>query len=1040
MNKYNIDICLLCEIFNFADDNSNARFINHNILMKKRSNNSFGGVAIMVSKHISITQVPFSSSLEVIICETKNLSKNLTLASVYVPQSVKAKQLEIEMKKLLIFLDTKQNVILGGDFNARSQSFGDSINSPRGNSIRALIDDSGFHPLNDGNITFKASLVDPHCHGSVLDLTFTNTFLNMEWNVMQSTIGAQAIKQFQKDVKIAKRKSFVEKTEELNNIPGTKSFFRFINACRSSSSHNTHSKWNPNNNLAFLEHLKGQATCQITLPNFTMDDPFTNAELLAVLLNKTKSSAAGPDNISYEMLRSLSTTAKHSLLLAFNNLWKQCVIRDSWRQIRIAPIPKVNKDLDNFTNFRPIALISVLVKTINLMLKERITNFLSENNILPMRSYAYRKHRSASCCINDLLHAITVAKEANCKVTLVTLDISRAYDCVKLDTLHATLGELNMPLHWTSWIYEFLRHRVLILGNSKIDIFNGLPQGSCLSPLLFNIYTLKLHQIADEDTQIFQFADDFVIMSTHRDFDTSVHRLQNKLNLFHDISKSLNLHINYQKTAALYMAKGTKRNVSVFFNNNPIMNVNCFKFLGRYIKNSLSLKEHYDSVVEKSKAACNAIKMVTSFKGGLMPNIAINLSKSLVFSKTEYARSSTAHAPRSLGLNPSTPTHIIYALSLTLPPSQRALYLAAKELLKMKMFNPESYRLIAQNPTRKSSLGHTYLLFKNIFENTCTDITPMVSAKISISLNNFPSSKNNTPIEVIRSFFCEKIHHLKSEGYAIFATDASVMPDSTGCAVCNISCNHNFMFRIPNKVSSLTGELYAIDKAIDIIIEDGYSQSAIFTDSKNACLLLRHNTSFNFLVSKIIKKIENSNLNSILFIWTPAHVGIPPNELADYFAKHAASAGCIIRPQLSLKDAYAEIYKLLWNQWDMEYKTQQSGRCFHELFPELPKSHWFSNSNLSKSQIKIINRLLTGHTFNKPYLKMIGSIASDLCEICNVIDDDNHAIFHCTKFNYQRQGFAFFSNYNSLMDLLKTKKLTLYKELLSFINICDIEL
>ncbi|KAI8128893.1 hypothetical protein CVS40_1715 [Lucilia cuprina] len=104
------------------------------------------------------------------------------------------------------------------------------------------------------------------------------------------------------------------------------------------------------------------------------------------------------------------------------------------------------------------------------------------------------------------------------------------------------------------------------------------------------------------------------------------------------------------------------------------------------------------------------------------------------------------------------------------------------------------------------------------------------------TLDSFSSSKNNTSTVEINMIFWEKIHHLKCKGYAIFATDASVMAESTGCA-------------------------------------------------------------------------------------TSAHVGIPDNELADYFAKHATSVGYIINPQLSLKNAYAEIYKILWNEWDTEYKA-----------------------------------------------------------------------------------------------------------------------
>lgn len=189
INRFQTDFCLLSEIFNFSDDKENTSFPNYNILTKKRQNNSFGGVAILVRKSIKFKQIHFNSTLEVLICQSLNLSKNLTIASIYIPQSVPTKIFELELTKLLNFLDTKSNVFLCGDFNARSRTFGDSINSPRGNVLGSLIDNSGFHHLNNGKITFKASFMDPTCHGSVLDLTFTNTTLNVNWNIQQTLIG-----------------------------------------------------------------------------------------------------------------------------------------------------------------------------------------------------------------------------------------------------------------------------------------------------------------------------------------------------------------------------------------------------------------------------------------------------------------------------------------------------------------------------------------------------------------------------------------------------------------------------------------------------------------------------------------------------------------------------------------------------------------------------------------------------------------------------------------------------------------------------------
>lgn len=53
------------------------------------------------------------------------------------------------------------------------------------------------------------------------------------------------------------------------------------------------------------------------------------------------------------------------------------------------------------------------------------------------------------------------------------------------------------------------------MGNQTTDIFKRIPQGSRLSPTIFNIYTLALHGYADENTDIFQVADDFVIVNLY---------------------------------------------------------------------------------------------------------------------------------------------------------------------------------------------------------------------------------------------------------------------------------------------------------------------------------------------------------------------------------------------------------------------------------------------------------------------------------------------------------------------------------------------
>ncbi|XP_036340523.1 uncharacterized protein LOC118749851 [Rhagoletis pomonella] len=91
------------------------------------------------------------------------------------------------------------------------------------------------------------------------------------------------------------------------------------------------------------------------------------------------------------------------------------------------------------------------------------------------------------------------------------------------------ISKNNIDMSIANWTYNFFSKRTPTLGNHTVEITSGLPQGSCLSPTLFNIYTAQLHEINDTQTQLFQFADDLAIISTNTNKITAAHNLQNKI-------------------------------------------------------------------------------------------------------------------------------------------------------------------------------------------------------------------------------------------------------------------------------------------------------------------------------------------------------------------------------------------------------------------------------------------------------------------------------------------------------------------------------
>ncbi|XP_075165290.1 uncharacterized protein LOC142237772 [Haematobia irritans] len=872
----------------------------------------------------------------------------------------------------------------------------------------------------------------------------------------------QAIANLRNAIKFAKRKSFTSKIDHLNTNPNSKSLFKFVRGCKNYSFTDTSSNWSEDNNNKFLNNLVEKIPNNITshtrLDHFEVTEDFTLLEFFKILKEKNKPSAAGLDGITYEMVKNLSEEAKRNLLTALNKAWAKCEINEEWRKIKIIPIPKRGKDLTDITNFRPIALLPVLLKILNLMMKNRLNDFLIKNNVLPHRSYAYQKHKSAASCVNDLLHSISVYKEKGEKTIIMTLDVSTAYECVDINILTNIMLNLNFPQHIIAWIHSFLSRRTLIMGKNSIDIFNGIPQGSCLSPTLFNIYTLGLHGVADENTDIYQFADDFIILSHAKEFNNATSILQNKALEFNSLLKQLKLQVNIEKTAVMYVAKGARNIPLISLGGRLIRPLNSIKFLGRTINNSLSLRDHFNDVSSSCKSSLNALKMLTSLNNGLHPTIANNVTKSIIFSKTEYLVSSMANAPkyldtkirsfqnqilkRNMGLTKDTPTHIVYALAGITPPKQRAQYLAAKELLNLKIYNVKLYEHITGKVSKNTSMGMVYLKFKNILDQTKVNNYIPASSKIQIRLNVFPFNKNTYNSTCLLALYRKEMNELKGEGYCIWATDASVNENSTGCAACNISTNENFLFQIQAKVSSLTGELHALNKAIDIIIEDGIDKAAIFTDSKNACILMRNNTAHNYMINDIINKVNNSSLSQIVIVWTPSHVGIQPNELADYYAKHAATDGSIINSNFSIKDAQHAIKDCLWKEWKEEYQSisLHKGTYFYQFFNEPPKNPWYKDSSLTPPSIKLINRLLSGHTYSKHFLFNMRLIDSNICETCNALENEHHLIFHCNKFEQTRKNYIIFKKFSNLPTLLKNAKTADLNELISFININNINL
>ena len=156
----------------------------------------------------------------------------------------------------------------------------------------------------------------------------------------------------------------------------------------------------------------------------------------------------------------------------------------------VLPIPKgKHLNYSDSTNYRGIALSSILGKLFDLYVLSRYESFLTTSNL----QFGFKRGHSTSMCTMILKEAIDYYRTNGNDVYCTMLDATKAFDRVEYCKLIRSLLAKRLPVIIVRFllnIYLFQATRVAWNGcNSQfIKVVNGVRQGAVLSPVLFCIY------------------------------------------------------------------------------------------------------------------------------------------------------------------------------------------------------------------------------------------------------------------------------------------------------------------------------------------------------------------------------------------------------------------------------------------------------------------------------------------------------------------------------------------------------------------------
>ena len=322
--------------------------------------------------------------------------------------------------------------------------------------------------------------------------------------------------------------------------------------------------------------------------------------------------ATGHDGISSKILKFAKPVVLQPITFLINETIKVSEFPDECKKAIVSPLHKKNSTLDK-ENYRPVSILPILSKLYERAINAQLMNFFETKFHTYLSAF-----RPGYGCQSTLLRIIEDWKQAlddNKYVAAILMDLSKAFDCLPHDLLLLKLKYYGLSENALKLMKSYLTNRkqCVKLGSIKSNfeaILKGVPQGSILGPVLFNIFINDIFHFV-KSCSLYNYADDNTVSCSDNSLENVIGKLSEDSVLLIRWFLNNKMKANPEKFQAIAVVEKTKvEDITFNLDNNIIKCEERVKLLGVTIDFQLNFNVQVSNICKKASKQLNVLKRI----------------------------------------------------------------------------------------------------------------------------------------------------------------------------------------------------------------------------------------------------------------------------------------------------------------------------------------------------------------------------------------------------------------------------------------------